>query len=250
MMPILLDVQKRLLAKKSPAENAKDVQKVLDAADHAAAVHNRVLRTHVPNAPDSALSRVRVHEPPGQGILFVWLTIASDLMHTKSPDENACDVAECLQAAVHAAAEHNRLLLEHHPWLPDVYELGVRYIVDPNAWRIQTLKSIPLIKQQGGSDCKNLVAAQLGHMWRAELLAPPQGFGKRMSRCKIYWRIIEGDKLTNMLPPEMLEQLPADGPIRPGRLFHAEMRKPDKPYPIGYSTPDGEVEDMSRYLGM
>lgn len=250
MMPILLDVQKRLLTKKSPAQNAKDIEKILAAVRNATDVHNRVLRTHVPNPPERALSRMYTSEPPGQGVMFVWMAIATPLMRTKSPNQNAMDVAECLQAAVHAAAEHNRLLLDHLPWLPDLYDAGVRFLADPNAWKIQTLKSIPLIKQQGGSDCKNLAAWRLAHLWRDEEQPPPKGFGKRMSRCKIYWRMVDPRKIKHMLPADIRAALPEEGPIPAGRLFHAEVRKPDQPYPIGYSDPDGDVEDMSRYLGM
>jgi hypothetical protein len=248
MMPILLDVQQRYLTTKSRSENARDVERCLAAVDKAAAEHNRVLELHHPGIGDEFKTKPAIHEL-ADGVLLVAFVIQTKLINTKKdPDDNAYDVADCLQAAVHALAECNLILLEHHPWLPDLYDSGVRYITDPLAWKFQTLKSIPTIKQQGGSDCKCLTGWRLAHKWRAEQKPKPYGFGKRLSRCKIYWRIIPPERMRNMLPEDILKRVPADGMIAPGRLFHALMRSPDGPN--GYTNPDGDVEDMSRYLGM
>jgi hypothetical protein len=248
MMPILLDVPARYFTAKTREQNERDVERCLAAADAAAAEHNRVLALHHPTAPESAKTRPAVHELPGGIVLVAWV-IRTDLINTKpSADDNAYDVADCLQAAVHALAECNLILLEHHPWLPELYKAGVRYRTDPNAWRMQTLKSIPTIKKQGGTDCKCLTGWWLAHNWRREQKPAPVGFGKRLSRCKVYWRIIPPAKMRGMLPREILSRMPADGIIGPGRLFHALGRQPDGPN--GYTNPDGDVHDMSRYLGM
>jgi hypothetical protein len=248
MMPILLDVPQRYFTSKSRVDNERDVERCLAAVDKAAAEHNRVLALHHPDIQDATKTKPAIHELPG-GILLAACVIQTGLINTKpDPDDNAYDVADCLQAFVHALAECNTILLEHHPWLPELYEAGVRYVPDPNAWKMQTLKSIPTIKSQGGSDCKCLTGWWLAHRWRLEEQPKPVGFGERLSRCKIFWRFIEPNKLRNMLPAEILAQIPADGIVNPGRLFHALGRRPDGPN--GYTTPDGEVEDMSRYLGM
>lgn len=176
------------------------------------------------------------------------IDIQTRMITRKDADSNALDVARVLQALVHAQAEHNLVLLEHHPGIQPLYKSGVRYIADPTAWTYQFVQSIPLVARQGGSDCKNLVAWELAFKWRDELQPPPTGFGQRMSRCKIYWRVVPPGKLIHQLPPEILAQ--AQGPILAGRVFHAELRSPDQPYPIGYSTPDGIVDDPSRMLGM
>lgn len=258
MMPVLLDVQKRLIRNKSPADNKRDIERCLAAADNAAAEHNRVLKEHFPQAGKELFAKPIVREPATMpGIMLVQLNLQSQFITAKSPDENAYDMAGILQAATHALGEHNLVLLEHWPQIPDLYEAGVRYKTDPNAWMVQTLKSIPTIKQQGGSDCKNLVGWRLAHKWRDEL----KRLGKKLSRCKIYWRFLKPDQMLRSLPVSVLDRmmpawrevdaqtlLSAIAQLPPGRLFHAEMRTPDSPY--GYTTPDGDVEDMSRYLGM
>ena len=258
MMPVLLDVQTRYIRNKSPSENHRDVERCLAAVDKAAAEHNRVLREHFPQASKDLLASPIIHESPAMpGIMLVGLNLQSQFITSKSPDENAYDMAAILQAATHALAEHNLVLLEHWPALPDLYDANVKYKTDPNAWMVQTLKSIPTIKEQGGSDCKNLVGWRLAHMWRDELAR----LGRRLSRCKIYWRFLKPDQMLRSLPVPVLDRMlpnwrnldartlyDAIAQFPPGRLFHAEMRKPDSP--TGYTTPDGEVEDMSRYLGM
>jgi hypothetical protein len=246
MMPVLMDQQDGLISRKSPAANQRDRERLRKAAQDAVRWHNHVIHEHGATAADD--SHLVERQLPDSGVTLIGWPIRSDLIRSDDPKKDAYDLASCLQAAVHAAAEHNLVLLEHWPWLPDLYQAHVRYISDPNAWQIQTLKSIPLVKEQGGSDCKNLAAYRLAHKWRDELQPEPKGFGKRMSRCKIYCRFIPPEVMRNLLPAEMRATLPDDAVIGPGRLFHAEVRSPDSPQ--GYTTPDGIVEDMSRYLGM
>lgn len=250
MMPILFDVQCRYIARKTASENAADVKRCVAAIQKAAATHDRFLAEHWPHGLDKYKARPKFTQLPG-GIILGKFGIQTGLLNRKpTPDENAYDVAGCLQACVHALAEINLVMLEHNPELPGLYDSGVRYLTDPNAWRAQTMKSIPTVLEQGGTDCKNLAGYELAFKWLAELPPPPLGFGQRMSRGKIYWRFLEDDKLRKQLPADILAQLPAQGPIPAGRLFHAETRSPDQPWPRGYTTPDGEVTDQSRLLGM
>jgi len=250
MMPILFDVQSQLITSKSASENVADVKRCVAAIQQAAATHDRFLAEHWPNGDPKYKAQPKFTQLPG-GVIIGKFGIQTGLMRRKpTPDDNAYDVAGCLQACVHALALINLILLQHHPQLPGLYDSGIRYQTDPNAWKAQTMKSIPTVLEQGGTDCKNLDGYELAFKWREELLPPPMGFGCRMSRAKIYWRFLENDRLRKQLPADILASLPAQGPIPQGRLFHAQMRSPDQPWPRGYTTPDGEVTDQSRLLGM
>lgn len=162
-------------------------------------------------------------------------------------------VARALAATVHAAAEHNLVLLENHPQTPRLYDCAkdgtVYYLAEseaPIASRIATLLgdgrepietvlSIPQIIQSGGGDCAHLSAWRLAELWRDDL----RQHGKRRARCKVYWRskcpyckggVNDGafgcSKCGRAFP-------------RPSRVFHAEVRRAD-----------GNVEDPSRMMGM
>jgi hypothetical protein len=124
---------------------------------------------------------------------------------------NELQVARCFQAAVHAVAEINLAYLEAHPETPSLYESGVKYQLEPPSQGYESIRSIPVMLQEGGHDCASLCAFRLAELWRDEL----KTHGAKLSVAKIYWRNHPN-----------------------GRLFHCEVR-----------TPAG-VEDPSRYLGM
>ncbi len=149
------------------------------------------------------------------------------------------DVARCLSATVHAAAEHNLVLLENHPLTPPLYDYAkagtVRYLREPQGTKYETVKSIPLLITEGGGDCAHLSAWRLAELWRDDLKA----FGRRIATCKVYWRCF---------CPFCEAQVNSDDYhckscwrtfLRPRRMFHAEVRRSD-----------GEVEDWSRMMGM
>jgi hypothetical protein len=173
-------------------------------------------------------------------------------------DDNNYDFARCLAAAVHAQAEHCLVILEHHPDIRPLYETGLKYVIEPG--QPMVLKSIPTIAEDGGSDCKNLVAWRLAELWRDEMKKPPVGYGRRISHCKVYWR--EPITVIGINQPEP-RPLPCPvchrlmtvtyRPMPPGtpvvnRNFHAQIRLPEL-LPNGARNPE-TVEDTSRYLGM
>lgn len=162
-------------------------------------------------------------------------------------------VARALAATVHAAAEHNLVLLENHPHTPLLYDCAregtVRYlseseapiasqipmVINGNHEPIETVLSIPLLIKSNGGDCAHLSAWRLAELWRDDL----RRFRRRKARCKVYWR--------SKCP--YCASIVQDGAFgcptcgrgfpRPSRVFHAEVRRSD-----------GEVEDPSRMMGM
>jgi hypothetical protein len=149
---------------------------------------------------------------------------------------NQRDVARCLAAYVHAAAEHNLVLLEHHPSTPRLLDTGLRFKSEPADQPYETIKSIPLVIQDNGGDCAMWAAWRLAENWRDELAK----LGRRYSRCKVYWR--ERCRRCNQIatPEDWICHRCGAGLIgQTTREYHAELR--DK---------DGQVEDTSRLLGM
>lgn len=149
---------------------------------------------------------------------------------------NRRDVARCLAAYVHAAAEHNLVLLEHHPDTPLLLNTPLRFVAEPSTQPYETIKSIPLVIQANGGDCAMWAAWRIAENWRDEL----RKFGRRYSNCKVYWR--------DRCPHCNAIALDVDWACRrcgvnlvgtTRREYHAEIR--DK---------DGVVEDTSRLLGM
>lgn len=134
------------------------------------------------------------------------------------------DLGECLAYLAECQARVNLLWLKRHPGARLMYETGIRYKFEP-AQPI-TMKGIPTIVANGGSDCKNLVAWRLAELWRDELLLPPIGYGRQMSSLKTYWKSYSPTS----------------------RIFHAEIRLPTL-LPNGKPNPE-TVEDPSRFLGM
>lgn len=148
-------------------------------------------------------------------------------------------VARALAACVHAAAEHNLVLLENHPNTPSLYECAangtVIYKSEPQGGKYETVKSIPLMIHNHGGDCAHLSAWRLAELWRDDL----RRFGQRRATCKTYWRSrcpfckdIVDDRARGC-------RRCGKGFPRPARTFHAEVRRAD-----------GEVEDWSRMTGM
>jgi len=189
----------------------------------------------------------------------VVLDLRPDWVSSKpNQEDNDRDFARCLAALVHAEAEHCLVILEHHPDIKGLYETGLKYVTEPAQPLI--IKSIPTIAEEGGSDCKNLVAWRLAELWREEMKLPPVGYGRRMSHCKVYWRTpisiigINGKRRPPMPCPvcrqmmiPALPNLPPGTPVR-NRNFHAQIRLPEF-LPNGQPNPE-TVEDTSRYLGM
>lgn len=189
----------------------------------------------------------------------VVLDLRADQVQSKAdPDDNNYDFARCLAAAVHAQAEHNLVILEHHPDIRPLYETGLHYVIEPG--QPMVLKSLITVAEDGGSDCKNLVAWRLAERWRDELKPPPVGYGRRMSSCKVYWRtpirvIGINEPQPRPMPCPVCGQMMrvtyralAPGTPIINRNFHAEMRLPEL-LPDGTRNPE-TVEDTSRYLGM
>lgn len=146
------------------------------------------------------------------------------------------DVARCLAAAVHAAAEHNLVLLEHHPETPRLLDTALRFVPEPAGQPFETIKSIPLVILANGGDCAHWAAWRLAENWRDELAK----YGKRLSNCKVYWRDRCGS--CNGIVNKPLWRCKRCGRSLLGnvkREYHAELR-----------NPDGSVEDTSRLLGM
>jgi hypothetical protein len=147
------------------------------------------------------------------------------------------DVARCLSAMVHAAAEHNLVLLEHHPHTPRLLDTALRFVPEPPGQGYETIKSIPLVIAANGGDCAHWAAWRLAENWRDEL----RDKGKRLSNCKVYWRDRCG-RCNQIVNPPAQWRCPRCGLVLPGntkREYHAEVR-----------NPDGTVEDTSRLLGM
>jgi len=146
------------------------------------------------------------------------------------------DVARCLAAYVHAAAEHNLVLLEHHPETPRLLDTPLRFVAEPPDQGYETIKSIPLVIQNNGGDCAMWAAWRLAENWRDEL----RQYGKRLSNAKIYWR--DRCKTCLLIAAEEDWNCRRCGRSLLGntqRLYHAEIR-----------NKDGVVEDTSRLLGM
>lgn len=166
--------------------------------------------------------------------MLVVLDVQTDLI----PSEY--DVARCLAAMVHAAAEHNLVLLEHHPGTPRLLDTALRFVPEPSGQGFETIKSIPAVIRSGGGDCAHWAAWRLAENWFDELRSK----GKRLSNCKVYWRNRCGN-CNRVLELEKLirnPRCPRCGVWLPGnvkREYHAELR-----------NPDGTVEDTSRLLGM
>jgi|GEM_PF-5381896 hypothetical protein len=148
-------------------------------------------------------------------------------------------VARALSATVHAAAEHNLVLLENHPQTPTIYDCArkgtVRYLSEPQGTLYETVKSIPLVIETGGGDCAHLSAWRLAELWQDDL----RRHGQRRATCKVYWR--SKCPLCGAIVKDGAFGCPACGRgfPRPSRVFHAEVRRSD-----------GEVEDPSRMMGM
>lgn len=146
------------------------------------------------------------------------------------------DVARCLAAYVHAAAEHNLVLLEHHPETPRLLTTALRFVSEPAGQPFETIKSIPLVIRANGGDCAHWAAWRLAENWFDEL----KQFGKKLSNCKVYWR--DRCSRCNQIVNTPIWQCPRCGLYLPGNIkreYHAEVR-----------NPDGTVEDTSRLLGM
>ena len=149
---------------------------------------------------------------------------------------NRRDVARCLAAYVHAAAEHNLVLLEHHPETPSLFDTNLRFVPEPVEQPYETIKSIPLVILSNGGDCAHWAAWRLAENWRSELKSD----GRRISNAKIYWR--DHCKACNSIARETDWTCARCGANLVGnvkREYHAEIR-----------GPNGIVEDPSRLLGM
>lgn len=149
---------------------------------------------------------------------------------------NRRDVARCLAALVHAAAEHNLVLLEHHPGTPRLLDTPLRFVAEPSTQLYETIKSIPEVIKANGGDCAMWAAWRIAENWRDEL----RQFGHRYSRCKVYWR--DRCPRCNNIALDQDWKCSRCGTNLVGttrREYHAEIR--DK---------NGEVEDTSRLLGM
>jgi hypothetical protein len=148
-------------------------------------------------------------------------------------------VARALAACVHAAAEHNLVLLENHPATPSLHECAsngtIVYKPEPQGNKYETVKSIPLMIFNHGGDCAHLSAWRLAELWRDDL----RQLGQRRATCKVYWRsrcpycrTLVNDRAKGC--PHCFRTF-----LAPGRTFHAEVRRAD-----------GTVEDWSRLTGM
>jgi len=147
------------------------------------------------------------------------------------------DVARCLSAMVHAAAEHNLVLLEHHPETPRLLDTALRFVPEPPSQGYETIKSIPLVIRANGGDCAHWAAWRLAENWRDELAT----HGKRLSNCKVYWRDRCG-RCNRVITANEPTCLRCGLPLSAGNIkreYHAELR-----------NADGTVEDTSRLLGM
>lgn len=150
-------------------------------------------------------------------------------------------VARALSACVHAAAEHNLVLLEHHPETPALYDYAkqgrIRYLSEPQGSAYETVRSIPLIIQEGGGDCAHLSGWRLAELWRDDLRQQ----GRRIANCKVYCRHFCPDKRckARVDPDDHYCRNCGKPFLRPSRMFHAEVRRAD-----------GDVEDPSRMMGM
>jgi hypothetical protein len=127
----------------------------------------------------------------------------------KNPKVGAILARKLLQAIVLG----NRYYLHTHPNTPLLYESGVRYKREPNAFIYEEFADIPHVLKRGWGDCDDLVA------WRC---AEIQHREKRPCDPLIYWR-----------------QHP-NGSGSPITIWHVQVRRQDT----------GEVEDPSRLLGM
>ena len=162
--------------------------------------------------------------------MLVVLDVRTEMIPVKR------DVARCLAAYVHAAAEHNLVLLEHHPNTPHLLDTPLRFVPEPPDQGYETIKSIPLVIQANGGDCAMWAAWRIAENWRDELAK----YGKRYTNCKVYWR----DRCPHCgtIAQETDWRCTRCGTYLVGntaREYHAEIR--DK---------DGKVEDTSRLLGM
>jgi hypothetical protein len=150
-------------------------------------------------------------------------------------------VARAFAATVHAAAEHNLILLENHPdtqSLRECVENGtIIYQNEKQAGLYETVKSIPLCILNHGGDCAHLSAWRLAECWRDDL----RQFGKRLATCKVYWRSRCPRRQCQQVVDDRAHRCGRCGATfsRPKRTFHAEIRRAD-----------GEVEDWSRMAGM
>lgn len=148
-------------------------------------------------------------------------------------------VARALSACVHAAAEHNLILLENHPNTPTLEQCGLEgtiiYKPEPQGGKYETVKSIPLMIHNHGGDCAHLSAWRLAELWRDDL----KKYGQRRATCKVYWR--SRCPFCQALVDDRAQFCARCGKTfsKPARTYHAEARRAD-----------GQVEDWSRYLGM
>lgn len=148
------------------------------------------------------------------------------------------DVARALSATVHAAAEHNLVLLENHPQTPRILDCAragtLRYLSDLPGMP-ERVRSIPLLIKAGGGDCAELSAWRVAELWQEDLSQR----GQRIATCKVYWRCA----CPYCKGPVVTEEYHCKNCMRtflkPKRTFHAEVRRSD-----------GEVEDLSRLMGM
>jgi hypothetical protein len=148
-------------------------------------------------------------------------------------------VARALAATVHAAAEHNLVLLENHPQTPTLFDCAqkgtIYYQDEPQGSAYETVRSIPLMIQLGGGDCAHLTAWRLAELWRDDL----KKFRQRRANCKVYWRSHCPYCRGRVQDGAVWCASCGRGFPRPARMFHAEVRRAD-----------GEVEDLSRMMGM
>lgn len=145
------------------------------------------------------------------------------------------DIARVLAAYVHAAAEHNLVLLEHHPGTPRLLDTALRFVPEPE--KLESIKSIPWIIESGGTDCASWTAWRLAENWLDEL----RQFKKRFSNAKVYWRD-RCKRCNQIVDPRTTAICPRCGQFLPGNIrreFHAQLR-----------NRNGIVEDTSRLLGM
>jgi hypothetical protein len=143
-------------------------------------------------------------------------------------------VARALAACVHAAAEHNLVLLENHPQTPALYQSGARFQVSPRGIP-ERVQSIVQVSKDGGGDCADLCAWRLAELWRDDLKTQ----GKRVANCKVYWRDRCPHCRSEVTTPKGYCPTCSRPYLKPAREYHAEVRRAD-----------GTVEDPSRLLGM
>ena len=165
--------------------------------------------------------------------MLVVLDVRTEMIPTQY------DIARVLAAYTHAAAEHNLVLLEHHPHTPRLLDTALRFVSEPSGQPYETIKSIPLVIKANGGDCAHWAAWRLAENWRDEMAK----HGKRLSNAKVYWR----DRCGRCNAIVNSHQISDTHCLRCGsslfrnirREYHAEIR-----------NPDGSVEDTSRLLGM